>query len=214
MIKLTTIPCTLALLAGLAHAGDPNTSAPMTPAKDAKSPAADKSASADKAPAAKMAEPPKLEMPKPPQEIADMGKGMVGTWKCTGSGTIGGTTMDFKGTITHKLDLDKWWIQSALAGSMGKLAYKFTQYTTYDAASKKWRRVSVDNIGASRMLESTGMTDGKLVWNGTATVMGQSLSSRETEDMSKDGKTLHGVGERSTDGGKTWVKMHDATCTK
>jgi hypothetical protein len=73
MTKLTTISCTLVLFTAVAHAGDPKAGAPAIPK-------------------------PAMEAPKPSQEIADLGKGITGSWKCTGTGVMGGQTMQVKGT--------------------------------------------------------------------------------------------------------------------
>lgn len=58
------------------------------------------------------------------------------------------------------------------------------------------------------------MTDGKIVWDGSHTMMGQTAKLRDTEELSKDGKTFHTLGEKSDDGGKTWTTGHDVTCKK
>jgi hypothetical protein len=216
MKKLTTVSFLLAVFTTAAYAGDPKagSGAPATPAADKKAPDAGKPAPADKkAPeAAKPA--PAMEAPKPPQEVADMAKGMVGTWKCTGQATHMGNTQDFKATMTIKLDLDKWWIQGAFSGTMGKMTHKFTSYTGYDATNKKWHRYGVDSMGGAREQTSSGMTDGKAVWEGNGSMMGQPIKVRDTEELAKDGKSLHSLGEISMDGGKTWNKGHDATCKK
>ena len=223
MKKLTTVSFLLAAFTTAAYAGDPKagSGAPATPAaKDAKAPVADKKApdAAKPAPADKKApdaaKAPAMEAPKPAQEVADMAKGMVGTWKCTGQATHMGNTADFKATMTFKLDLDKWWIQGAFSGTMGKMTHKFTSYTGYDATNKKWHRYGVDSMGGAREQSSSGMTDGKAVWEGNGSMMGQAIKVRDTEEMGKDGKTFHSLGEISMDGGKTWNKGHEANCKK
>lgn len=161
---------------------------------------------ADKAPAP-------MAAPKPAQELLDMAKGMEGTWKCTGKAVMGPAPMDFTANITIKLELDKFWMQTQFSGTAGKVSYKFTSYTGYDAMGKKWHRMGVDNMGAARMSESSGMTDGKMIWEGNGMQMGQTVKLRDTEEMTKDGKTFHTVGEMSMDG-KTWKMGHDATCKK
>jgi hypothetical protein len=193
MKTLTTISMTLAMLAGVAMAGDPKAGAPAPPA--------------DKAPAA-------AEMPKPPAELGEVAKMMAGTWKCTGQAFMDmkdptkGT--DMKATITHKLDLNNWWIQSSFSGS-GKFPLKFTSFTTYDAGTKKWYRFGADNMGGARTVSSSGMKDNKMVWEGDARSPMGTAKIRETEEMTKDG--MHVSGEMSMDG-KTWGKTHDAICKK
>jgi hypothetical protein len=48
-------------------------------------------------------------------------------------------------------------------------------------------------------------------------MMGQTAKLRDTEELSKDGKTFHTLGEKSDDGGKTWTTGttgHDVNCKK
>jgi hypothetical protein len=47
------------------------------------------------------------------------------------------------------------------------MTYKFAAYTGYDSVAKKWHRLRADSIGATDVLEATGMTDGKIVWEGS-----------------------------------------------
>jgi uncharacterized protein DUF1579 len=186
MKGLTTITFALVSLAATAHAGDPAKGAPAPPAA--------------------------TEMPKPPQELADMAKQMAGTWKCTGQAEIGGQMLDVKATITHKLDLDNWWVQSTFTGTAAKMPpFKFTAFTTYDAANKKWFRTMVNGHGGHTTAWGTA-SGTKVTWEGDARFGGADLKIRETEDASP--KEVHIVGEYSKDGGKTWNKDHDATCKK
>jgi hypothetical protein len=209
MKKLAMISISLAALVAVAHAGDSKTAAPAAPAKDAK--AAPPAKDAKDAKAA-----PPAEMPKPSAELQDMGKKMAGTWKCTGQAFMDmkdpTKAMDVKGAITNKMDLDNWWIQSSLA-TTGKMPFKFTSYTGYDAASKKWNRYGVDNMGGAREQSSMGMKDGKILWEGQSNSPMGPMKLRDTEEMNKDG-SFHTLGEMSMDGGKTWVKEHDVTCKK
>ncbi len=165
-------------------------------------------------PAVRPAEPPKPpEAPKPAAELTDTLKAMAGTWKCTGTADMGGTTMDVKATITHKRDLDGFWIQSNFVGTAGKMPpFKFTMMTTYDAAAKKWWRTSVNGRGGH--MTATGTQAGtKTTWEGDARMMGNDVKVRDTEERvgPKEWKVL---GESSKDGGKTWMKDHEATCKK
>jgi hypothetical protein len=196
---------TLALITAtsIATAGDApkaaGSGAPATPKADAK---ADKAA------------PPAAEMPKPPQELADVGKAMTGTWKCKGQvftdmkDPTKGT--DVAATMTYKLDLNNWWLATTLAGT-GKFTLKFSAFTTYDAASKKWYRFGADNMGGARTASSAGPKDGKTTWEGEARSPMGTAKVRETEEMTKDG--MHASGEMSMDG-KTWIKTHDVVCKK
>ncbi|MBV8761563.1 MAG: hypothetical protein JO257_29985 [Deltaproteobacteria bacterium] len=150
--------------------------------------------------------------PGPPQEIADMAKGMSGTWKCVGKADVMGTMQDIKGTVTHKSDLDGWWINTTINGTMAKGSMKNQMFTTYDAAAKKWYRVSANSHGGHAV--SWGTAAGtKVSWEGDAHWGGKDLKIRGSEEMVSP-KEAHIVGEMSDDGGKTWKPDHDVTCKK
>ena len=176
-------------LGGLAAAGD---------GKDAKAPPA-------KA----------MEMPKAPKEVADMAKGMMGTWNCTGKGMMpDGMSMDMSGTYKSKSDLDGFWVHESLDGKMGKMPFKFESYATYDAAAKKWQKVGVDNMGGHSMGTSDGMKDGKMEWAVESMGPMGAMMEKEHIDMS-DAKAGNKVwGEMSMDKGKTWKKSFEVVCKK
>ena len=154
--------------------------------------------------------------PTPPTELADAAKAMAGTWKCTGKGAMDPADMtkmtEMKGTMSAKLDLDKWWIHgdytATVTGMPGTM--KGTMYTTYDAASKKWTRVMMNNMGGFDTATSTGGT-GKVVWEGDMHGMGMTMKSRSTEEMSA--KEMKISSEMSMDG-KKWVASFEMTCKK
>jgi hypothetical protein len=158
-----------------------------------------------------------MAMPKPPAEIAAALKAMGARANCTGTGVgpDGKTEVPFKGTMTHKSDLDGWWIHGSLNATMGtgKTAAKFKleMYQTYDAKMGKWRVTGVSNDGGN-MAGTGDMKDGK--WESTSdlwTNMGQ-MMMREHGDMTDKKAGLHMWGEASMDKGKTWNKMYDMTC--
>lgn len=163
------------------------------PAKEAKA-----------APAPAMAAP-----PPPPPEIKVMLKAQAGTWKCTGTGM--GQPM--KATMKSKVDLDGFWIQDAFEGTMGKTKFKFVAFTTFDGASKKWRRVMVDNMGGQAMGTSDGLKDGKVTFNMDVMGGGQTAMMKDTVDMT-DPKLVKSSGEMSMDKGKTWNKSYEMSCKK
>jgi hypothetical protein len=165
---------------------------------------------------AKPAEPAKMEPPKPPAEVDGLYKTLQGTWKCTGTASMeAGVTAPMEYTISFKLDLDKFWIVANMASKKTKqmpAAFKFTSYTTYDAATKKWNRVMVDNMGGFETNTSAGLTNGQVLWEGKATGMGMSYTTKHTE-MVTSPKEVKMSGQMSVDG-KNWMPMYDATCKK
>jgi hypothetical protein len=200
MKNLTTLSIVLALCAS-AYAGDPKAGgggAPPAPPADKKAPP-----------------PADAKMPdmKPAPEIAEMAKAMAGTWKCSGQVDMGGTMVDIKGTVTHKADLDGYWIRSTINGTAGKMTMKSEFLTTYDAGSKKWYRSSFNSHGGHGTSWGTA-ADKKVSWEGDAQFMSGPVKIRGTEDMSDPKAGAHIVGEFSKDNGKTWQKDHDVTCKK
>ena len=162
---------------------------------------------------AKAAPAKKMEMPKPPAEVAELGKTLAGTWNCTGSAAMDMTDMTkmtpMKMKMVMKLDADKAWINAAMTGGMMKM----NMMTTYDAMSKKWYRILTDNTGGSETSWSSGMANNKVVWEGEARGMGMKpWKTRETEDMVSP-KEVKLTGEMSMDG-KTWMKNWEASCKK
>jgi hypothetical protein len=182
--------------------------------KDA--PKADPKADAAKAdPKAAGDKKPGMEMPKVPAEIGDMGKTVTGTWKCKGDEMDPtGAKNPITATIKTKVDMDKWWITDNMEVK-GKNTFKMMSFTTYDATSKKWRRVAVDNWGGQMVGTSDGMKDGKMDWNSdTISPMGAGMF-RDHVDATDAAKT--GVkfwGEMSMDKGKTWNKVYEMSCKK
>ena len=210
MRKLNLLPISLVLVAGAAYA-QPKSDKAAPPAQEKANGGA---AAAKPAPPAPPPVAPKpAEPPKPAQEFVDMAKGMAGTWKCTGTAEIMGEMKDVKATITHKADLNGFWIRSDFTGTAGKLPpMKFVLYTTYDATTKKLWRVQASAMG-NHMTAVGTMADKKVTWDGDAHWMAGDVKIRGTDEMVSP-KEVHLVGEYSKDGGKTWNKDHEATCKK
>ena len=206
MKNLKLLPIALVLVFASAAYAQPKAGAPAPEAK--KAPDASKPAPTGPAPVA-----PKAEPPKPAQEFTDMAKGMNGTWKCTGQAEIMGEMKDVKATITHKLDLNGFWVKSDFTGTAAKLPpMKFTMYTSYDATTKKLWRVQVSAMGNHSTSVGT-MADKKVSWEGDAHWMVGDVKTRGTDEM-VSAKEVKVTGEYSKDGGKTWNKDHEATCKK
>ena len=158
-------------------------------------------------------------MPKAPAEIGERVKAMAGTWKCDGKASgMDAKQVAFKGSMTTKADLDGYWVHDSFAGTMGdgKMAmqFKFESYSTYDASSKKWRTLFVDNMGGSMSGMADPMKDGKMESAGEMVgPMGKSQFKDHT-DVSDMKKGAHMWGEMSMDTGKTWKPVYDMTCKK
>jgi hypothetical protein len=204
-MKTTTITIVSLLgLAGLAFAGDPKT---------------DPKAGAPKPPETKPEPTKAMELPKAPAEVAERVKAMSGTWKCEGTGAgMDGKSIPFKGTMTSKAELDGYWVHDSFAGTMGdgKMAMKFKMesYATFDAPTKKWRTVSMDNMGGQMMTTGDAMKDGKSEAAGEMVSMMGKGQIKDHMDMSDAKKGAHMWGEGSKDNGKSWSPMYDMICKK
>jgi hypothetical protein len=213
MNKFSIAMVALVSMAGLAAAGDSKTDPKAAPKGDMKGDAKAAAPKADAKAAAPMA------MPKPAQEIADMVKGLSGSWKC--DGTAMGADMKegkFKGTMKTKSDLDGFWVHDSMEGTMGEgkgaMNFKMESYSTYDASSKKWRRAAVMNDGGMMVGTSDGMKDMKMEMTlDTWDSHGQGMF-KDNVDASDMKKGVHAWGQMSMDKGKTWNKVYDMTCKK
>src|SRR5262249_5325997 len=144
--------------------------------------------------------------PKPAPEIADTLKQMQGTWTCTGT-AMGGqdmkTEMKFKATMTSKSDLDGFWIHDSMQGTSGEgktaMKFKMESYSTFDAAAKKWHRVSMMNDGAMMTGMGDAMSGGK--GDTTSDMWGPMGSGqfKDHVDASDAKKGVHMWGEISMD---------------
>jgi hypothetical protein len=152
---------------------------------------------------------------KPPPELAELAKSASGTWKCKGQGMDHTMKLvDMTGTMKSKLELDNYWLHSSFESSMGKEPFHFESYTSYDAQTKKWKRVMVESGGGWSAGESAGIKDGKLDWDlAMHTMMGDGMF-RDHEDVSDPKAGAKMMGEFSMDKGKTWMKVYEMTCKK
>lgn len=154
-------------------------------------------------------EPPIATMPTPAAAVGAHVKAMKRSWRCKGSMFLpDGNSIPSDGTLTMKLDLDKFWAHTSYVGK-GKHAYKFESYRTLDPASGKWHQVMVDNVGGQEVGTSAGPEGAKIVWLTEARGPMGAHKSRHTEE--RVGKELKLWGETSMDG-KSWIKAYEVGC--
>ena len=154
-------------------------------------------------------------VPKPAPEIASRAKVMAGRWKCEGTAaTMDGHDAKFTGSLSSQSDLDGFWVHESFDGTVAGGKFKFETYATFDASTKKWRNLMLDNWGGSGVGTSEPMKDGKseVVYE-TVGLAGKSMvrSHLDVSDLKKGARLW---GEFSMDGGKTWIKNHDMMCKK
>ena len=116
-------------------------------------------------------------------------------------------------TMTSKTEMGGWWIHDTFDAKMEKKPFHFESYTTFDGASKKWKRVMVEMGGGWSSGESAS-TGPKQDWELTthsAMGDGQFRDHVDTSDLKAGVKAW---GEMSMDKGKTWTKVYEMTCKK
>lgn len=158
-----------------------------------------------------------MKPPTPAPEVAQAAKDMGGSWKCEGKVPESpmGPAHAVTGTMTWKLDLDKFWLMGNYAEKRTKqnpMPYKFVEHRTFDTTAKKWHSVSVDNMGG--WVEGTaGAPDGnKVTWEGKGYMGGMTMTSHAWEEH-KSPKEMHVWGEMSMDG-KKYMPAFDVTCKR
>jgi hypothetical protein len=211
-LTATTLTWGLATTAMAQGAPPPKPGTPATPAKPATPATPATPAKPATPPAVTPAPPPPA--PKPAPEIASMAKSMAGTWRCTGTAMgSDGQTGPMTATMRSKADLDGFWIRDVFEGKMGKVKYKFEAFSTYDTATKRWRKLMISNEGGSSTGWSDGMQGTKMDWTMDSVGPMGSMPFRDHIEM-VDPKNVKAWGEISMDKGRTWVKVYEMACKK
>jgi len=157
---------------------------------------------------------PAMEM-KPPQELANAAKAMGGTWNCTGQAVDATMKMvPMTGKMKTTLAMGGWWLNSSFDAKVGKEPFHFESYTTFDAKSKRWKRVMVETGGGWSTGESAGMVSNKMDWELASHMAMGDASFKDHEDVSDPKAGAKLSGEMSMDGGKNWVSIYTMACKK
>jgi hypothetical protein len=188
------------------------------PAGGAPMPTGSGSAAAVVAPPPKQA--PAMPEMKPPQEIADAAKLMVGSYKCKGNVmNPDGSSRPSLGSMKVSVELDGFYILVDMMEQKTKenpTPFKAHMFRTFDAAAKKWTNTMIAAAPGGPMTETStdAMGSGPVTWTGTMEMMGQKMTERGHEEPDAKTKSVHLWGEVSMDGGKTFAKEYDLTCKK
>lgn len=142
--------------------------------------------------------------------LADATRALAGKWRCRGAvyGPEGAAPSEVGLDIRLDHDLDHAWLQTVFAVSSGKYKYKFDSHRTFDASSRTWVNVLVDNLGGHAVSSST---DG-VTWAGESSGPMGATKIRDTETIVSPGK-VRMLGQYSTDG-STWNTGYDLSCDK
>ena len=143
-------------------------------------------------------------------------KSVQGTWSCDGTVTgADGKAQKIKSTIVRKADLDGFWIHDSISvGPLKTPTFRIESFTTYDPATKRWRRVEVSSEGAQMVGNAETMKDMKMDFMFDTIDASGSASLREHIDASDLHKGLHLTGELSKDKGKSWIPDYDVVCRR
>ena len=158
---------------------------------------------ADKAPA--------MPEMKPAAELAEMLKAASGTWRCKGQGMDHSMKMaDMTATLKIKSALNGWWANASFDSKM----ISYESYSTFNPATKKWKRLMAETGGGWAIGESNGLKDNKVDWElSGGSAMGEFMF-KDHEDVSDPKAGVKMWGELSQDKGKTWMKVYEITCKK
>lgn len=190
--------------------------------------AADAAAAPKKKPAKVVKDPPLVEprpapTPKvrppsaarPAPEVAELGKLVIGTWKCTGTAAgVDGASDDVTAIIRIKLDVERVWLREELEAKTATLTWRTERVAGYDATTHKWRRLSFGSDAGYAVATSDGVRDHVLDWDGNGEGPGGAALVREHVDLGDLKAGLKRTEERSADQGKTWAPTLALSCAR
>ncbi len=150
----------------------------------------------------------------PPAEMK-MVAGMVGTWKA-----------DFQMRMSQEAP----WTSSpstlvitpVLGGAANRgefstsvmgMKFKGISMISFNRNTGKWQSTWIDNMEALQYISEGDLKDGKLVFDGTSTYMGEDYLTRETTTM-KSATEIDWTMENSHDNGKSWYVSMKGVYTK
>jgi hypothetical protein len=117
--------------------------------------------------------------PKPPPELDAMAKLMLGTWACDSTVKFGKSNEKYSLKITWTRELGGFWLVGRSEATVQGMKLETVSYLGYDAGSKTWTQMAVDNQGSVVSLTAKGNPD-KLEFTGKVRAMGQEMSPTMT----------------------------------
>lgn len=140
--------------------------------------------------------------------LADTARHLTGRWACSGAIHGPGGASPSEVAVEVMPELDKAWLRTDFTVSSGEYKYKFTSYRTFDAASREWTNVIVDNLGG---YSTSSSTDG-ITWLGESRGPMGEMRIRDTEDAVSPGE-MNMRGEYSRDG-LNWSTGYALSCKR
>jgi hypothetical protein len=151
--------------------------------------------------------------PKPPAEMSQMAY-MEGTWTCDGKTFEGpmGPAGTMKSTAVVRKDLNGHFQSGTIKGSSATMPpFEGRFHATYDAGTKQFVMLWVDNMGGWSQTMSSGWKGDTLVFEGDSHMGGQTMKSRDT--FTKSGPTaMKHTWEMQVNG--KWMPAGEESCRK
>ena len=153
--------------------------------------------------------------PKPPAEMANL-KIFDGAWSCEGKSEASpmGPAGTSKGSVRMHSDLGGFWrsgmVRSTMSNMPGAMEGMF--HMTYDAGSKQYVMLWVDNMGAYSQETASGWEGDKIAFSGDMAMGGTKMTVRDTFTKGADGTTMTHGWESQING--KWTALGSETCKK
>ena len=155
------------------------------------------------------------QQPKPSPRLGDL-RAFTGTWRCDGIAFASpwGIEHPTKATIRVSWVLNGFWLYAEYAEQ--KTAQNPNPaagrvYWGHDDQKKKLSGYAMNNFGGSVVIESDGWKGNTIVWNGTMSLGGMDIPTRDTF-IQKNAREVAHTTEAQMNG--QWVQLSSETCRK
>ena len=122
--------------------------------------------------------------PKPAPEMSSL-QYFAGTWSCSGDSPAGpvGAAPKTQSTLTHKRALDGFWydgMMKEMKTASNPHPVNGMLHVGYDAGSKQYVQIWIDNFGSHAMQMSPGWEGDTITYTGEQDVMGEKATAKDT----------------------------------
>lgn len=155
------------------------------------------------------------QQPKPSPRLAGL-NAFTGTWRCTGTAFASpwGPEHPTAAKIRVAWVLGGFWLEADYAEqktAKNPNAAAGRVYWGHDDQKKKLSGFAVNNHGGSVSIESDGWSGDTIVWNGTMSLAGMTIPTRDTF-VRKSAREIAHKTEAEMNG--QWVQLTGETCRK